>query len=1123
MKQTEQTKQSKSSSHDSASRNLTVVGIGSSAGGLEAVTALLRALPAETGKVYVLVQHLDPNRQSLLPGLVAKHANIPVEEAVHNQKVKPNHVYVMPHDKDVTLSGSTLKLAARAMNGKIHMPINNFFQSLAASAKKRAIGVILSGTASDGTSGCGAIKKAGGVTIAQDATAGHQGMPQAAINSGDVDFIMSPDGIAEYLGGKGGSQPQKQSEEEQAEAGGEEDSMQRVFTILHSSKNVDFRNYKTTTTWRRIHRRMSLKHIDTLEEYIQYLQQDNSEQDALHQDLLINVTSFFRDPDTLQFMKDTVLPRLFKHRTGNEPIRVWVPGCAAGQEAYSLAIILSEFIAEKSLHVSMQIFGTDVNKNSVEKARAGVYSPVEVANVSPERLERFFEVADDGYRISKSIRRVCIFAPQNVFADPPFSRLDIISCCNLLIYLNAGLQEKIIRTFQYALEPNGYLVLGASESIGGSEKFTRLDKQQRVYSRKQPLPASAAGASSIVPEPAAPASRHSASASTTQPPAMTGEAAIRKEVDSLLLNYYTPASVVVDDELEIIQFRGSTEPYLGHSSGTASLSLIRMARHGLAFELRSAIHKVRRNKQPFKKTGILLEQGGRATEVGFEVIPVNGGQQSGVYYLILFSSADKAQPEPDTAFAVQQEDASRAAASNRRVEQLQQELTQAREDMRALTEDQEAANEELQTANEEIVSRNEELQSINEELETSKEEIEASNEELVTVNQELRSRNEEVAAARHYAETIIRTVMLPLLVLDGDLRVKSANRAFCQTFKVSENATTGKLLYQIGDDQWDIPSLRTLLSEVLPRSNSFDGYEIEHTFPSIGHKIMVLNARKFHRNGDNILLVIEDVTRQREQTRQKIDLEKNNAMIAKERFQLKELNAIKDEFISLASHQLRTPATAVKQYVGMVLEGFVGHITKRQRQMLKAAFESNDRQLKIVDDLLKVARVDQGRVYLAKLRCDIGALLEDIIAAQYSVFQERGQRLHFTPPKRKVMAEIDPALMRMVVENILDNASKYSPCDTSVEVGLEQHGKQTSVSVKDNGIGIYKKDLKKVFDKFARAESGGFASPDGSGLGLYWAKRIVELHGGTIEVDSRKGHGSVFTVTTPSVSKVQTK
>jgi two-component system CheB/CheR fusion protein len=436
--------------------------------------------------------------------------------------------------------------------------------------------------------------------------------------------------------------------------------------------------------------------------------------------------------------------------------------------------------------------------------------------------------------------------------------------------------------------------------------------------------------------------------------------------------------------------------------------------------------------------------------------------------------------------------------------------------MRSLTEDQEAANEELQTANEEIVSRNEELQSMNEELETAKEEAEASNEELTTVNDELRSRNEEVSQAREFADAIIRTIPVPLLVLDGELRVTSLNRAFCDTFRVDEKETAGQLLYQLGNGQWDIPSLRELLSDILPKDKSLHGYVIEHDFPSIGRKTMRLSGRKFERGGQQILLIIEDVTEERAQIQQRIDLEKKNAVMAEEQIQLKQLSDSKDEFISLASHQLRTPATVVKQFLGMVLEGYKGRVAKQQREFLAAAYDSNDQQLKIISDLLQIARIDQGQIQLDASRRDIGALLRDTIAAQRPVFREHGQTIHFEPPPRKIHASVDPTLMRSAIDNILDNASKYSAAGAAVEVSLVRRpGAVAAISIADHGSGIYKKDLGRLFEKFSQAGSDSNAS-GGSGLGLYWARQITSLHGGDIEVSSRKNRGSTFTITFPA-------
>lgn len=480
------------SPHPKEAHTFPIVGIGASAGGLEAVSNLLQALPADTGMGFVVVQHMDPGRKSILADLLVKTTSMPVQEAKHNAAVEPNHVYVIPHDKDMTIAGGTLCLSERTKSGNLHMPIDQFFRSLAQDCGSRAIGIILSGTASDGTAGFGAIKdEEAGVTFAQDETAAYQGMPKAAIDSGKADFVLAPADIAKQLATMS-SHPYLAAPAEEAPGAREEPpiagetAVKKIFALLQRNTKLDFSHYKTTTTQRRIRRRMLLNGFTGLEGYLGHLQENSSEIDALHGDLLINVTSFFRDPDTVQALKDEVFPSLVKDRPVDQPIRIWVPGCAGGQEAYSTAMALSEFLSEQPRSIPMQVFGTDVSKAAIDKARSGLYSKEDAGSVSPERLERFFTKSGDNYQISKSIREVCIFAPQNVFADPPFSRLDIISCCNLLIYLEADLQQKIIRTFQYALKPAGYLVLGKSETVGNSaEQFSQIDKKRKIYTRKE--------------------------------------------------------------------------------------------------------------------------------------------------------------------------------------------------------------------------------------------------------------------------------------------------------------------------------------------------------------------------------------------------------------------------------------------------------------------------------------------------------------------------------------------------------------------------------------------------------------------------------------------------------------
>lgn len=826
-----------------------LVGIGGSAGAVEAILELVQNLSSHTGMAYVFLMHQNPDYESKMTELLSRKAKLPVLEAEHDMRVEADFFYVIPPGKEMVLADGHFSLSKRT-EGYDYMPINRFFNSLAETYKEYAVGVVLSGADSDGAQGVKAIKAAGGLTFAQNETARFQSMPRSAVAEGAVDLVLSPADMAEEFKALA---KQKESYYEalqdlKSDKAPHDDDLQAILQMVQKSAGVDFGQYKINTVKRRIIRRMVLHRLNTLKEYVGWIKANPAEVQLLFNDLLINVTQFFRDPDLSEYVKETLLPEIIRGKRHNEPVRIWVPACSSGQEVYSLAILLVEVLGEQYTHLPIQIFATDLSETAINKARLGVYNKGEIAEISPKRLQRFFTKIDGSYRIIKSIRDLCVFAVHNIAKDPPFSRLDIVSCCNLLIYIDNPLQKKIISTFHYSLTNNGYLILGKSETIGNSAQlFSQLEKKLKIYAKKKDTTAKALFDMSY---------QKPAAAEGRQPPFQklkTDENDLEKAVDNLLLKKFTPASVVIDGNMDIVQFRGSTGLFLEPTPGKASLNLLKMARPGLGFELRNAVHKAMKSVEPVRKTGVEIGNNGKVHHINIEIIPLKT-ELDDPYYLVAF---EEAPPPPESQLS---------NLKDKRVGQLEAELAALREDMRSIVESQEAANEEMQSANEEIVSSNEELQSINEELETSKEEVESSNEELVTINQELQLRNDQLTETQDYAEAVFSTIREALVILDKSLRVKTANFVFYKTFQLREEHTEGRLLYDLNHKQWDIPKLRELLEDVLPDNTYIYGFEIAHNFPGIGEKMLVLNARRVSQkiHGDElILLAIEDITEHR--------------------------------------------------------------------------------------------------------------------------------------------------------------------------------------------------------------------------------------------------------------------
>jgi two-component system, chemotaxis family, CheB/CheR fusion protein len=835
-----------------------IVGVGASAGGLEAFTQLLRSLPEKAAMAFVLVQHLDPTHKSSLVELLSRAAKLPVEEIEDGVTIQPNVIYVNPENVEVTIENGMLHLHPRAESSQPSLPINRFFISLAEDQQNRAIGVVLSGAAHDGTLGLQAIRSVGGITFAQDKTASVQGMPESAIQADVVDFVLPPDEIAGILvriGDK--SIGRLESIEEVGDPG-----LHTILALVRDRVGVDMAPYKTPTLNRRIHRRLLVLNLSSLSGYAKYLEDNPAEIDALYQDMLINVSHMFRDKATLELLESKVLPALAAKGTAKQPMRMWVAGCASGEEAYSLAIICREFLDRWSLSISVQIFATDLSARMIAQARSGLYTPSALTGVSEQRLERFFTREGDNRRVVQDIREMCVFAQHNLLVDPPFSQMDLISCCNVLIYFKPTSQQKLINAFHYALKPGGFLILSPSETVGTSRAlFSLLDKSHKVYIRKTPSSVSyLSPGSNFAPRPtfnvAKPMGR------------VEDESDVGKLADNLLLARFTPGSVVIDNDMEIVQFRGATSMYLEPSPGKASLNIFKMARPGLGIHLRKAIREVKKDKQPFQCDVVIKHDKGPRS-ITLEVLPLIATATTEPYFLVVFAENSSDTLHTDTSLVSQpQSKPPKFDAKDRQILQLDLELTEAQNELRRISEDHEAIVQELQLSNEEIRSANEELQTLNEELETTSEELASSNEELTTTNQALRDSNGRLKSSRDFAEAIIQTVRESLIVLSSDLQVRIANESFYRTFSVTAEMTEGKYIYDLGDGQWRIPQLQSLLEDILPKNSHFEDYIVEHTFPNIGPKKMLLDARRIPtKDGEGeymVLLAIEDITEQKQ-------------------------------------------------------------------------------------------------------------------------------------------------------------------------------------------------------------------------------------------------------------------
>jgi two-component system CheB/CheR fusion protein len=955
-----------------------IVGIGASAGGLEALEQFFSHLPNKTGIAFVVVTHQDPHREGLLAELVQRFTPMPVVVIQDRMQVREDTVYVIPPNADLSILHGTLTLMEPVLTKGLRLPIDLFFRYLADDQDGKAIGIILSGMGSDGTLGVRALKERTGIVMVQDPNSTKfNSMSESAIATGLVDYIapaeMLPKLLMEYVEHISHLPP-----DQFVPSAALENSLSQIFILVRTRTGRDYSLYKSTTIRRRIARRMSMRLITQIEDYVRYLRENPQELDILAHELLIGVTRFFRDPEAWDALQEDVLPALFESKKGESVLRVWVVGCSTGEEAYSMAIVLKEMLEsqQRSKDVRIQIFATDLDQEAIETARIGRYPSNIAMDVSSERLDHFFSQEDNHYRIRQEIREMVIFAPQNVISDPPFTHMDILSCRNLLIYLSPELQKKLIPLFYLALDPGGILFLGTAETIGGyTDLFSAVDSKRKIFKRKDAAPRAAVQ----LDLPAAFRLPAGGAAEERAPPASARGVSMADITQKNLLEEYAPPAVLVRANGDVAYIHGRTGKYLEPSPGKVTTNINAMAREGLQYPLTTALRAAVKEKHEVTVEDIRVRTNGGHQRIRLTVRPVPRPKDAEDLFLVVFEDNPEVTPRPVPEKEGVEEEISRGPAC----EELKRELTFTQAQLKNTIEEMQSSQEEMKSMNEELQSTNEELQSTNEEMITGKEELQSLNEELLTVNTELQKKIDALSQstddmqnvirsteipmlfldnqlrvrkftesmskivslmgsdigrpivdlsinlkdqhlvehvkevletlqqvkkpvqtlegewfemrilpyrtaenriagvvitfmditetkrleiylrdARAYAENIIATIREPLIVLDAELRVVTANRSFYRTFQVTQDEVEGRLIYTIGNHQWDVSELRQLLEGILPKNSEFDNYRVEQDFPQLGHRIMLLNARRILSDAgpDLILLAIEDIT-----------------------------------------------------------------------------------------------------------------------------------------------------------------------------------------------------------------------------------------------------------------------
>ncbi|MEX0661890.1 MAG: chemotaxis protein CheB [Balneolaceae bacterium] len=1100
-----------------------VVGIGASAGGLTAFKKLLKAIPEDSGMAYVLVQHLDPNHDSLLSKILQKVTKIPVLEISDDCKTEPDHIYVMPSNKIMVATDGILKLEPRPKRTETpHLPINIFFESLAEVHDSHAIGVLLSGTGSDGTKGLKSIKDNGGITLAQDEeSAEYEGMPDSAKESGVVDFILPPDRIPEKLLELTNIISTPDALHKAPPLGNDDDVFRQIISLLQVRKGVDFTYYKQTTIRRRILRRTALNKKTNVGDYLTYLRKNREEQNTLYQDFLIPVTSFFRDPEIFKNVRETCLPIIKKNRTDGEPLRVWVAGCSTGEEAYSLAILFKEFFTAHSLKNSeekIQIFASDLSEPAIQKARLGIYSEIETAGVSEKRRNEFFVKLNGKYQVTRQIRDMCVFANHNFLKDPPFGKMDLISCRNVLIYMEPYLQKKALTTFHYALNSTGFLLLGKSETTGGvPDLFSVATKSDKIYSRKN-VPSKFMAVVSRRTE-------LDFNLKDDNPKTEKKSPDFQKKADEIMLSKYTPAGVVVNEAMDIVQFRGKTSDYLEQTSGKPSHNLFILAKQGMAFELRALLNKAKKEKAAVKKEMISVKTNKGLSTISIEAIPLPNTIEP--YFLVLFQNSSARTAPPSEA----DKEASKKSSEDEkdlRIRQLEQELMEMRENMRSITEDQEAANEELQSANEELMSGSEELQSLNEELETSKEELQSTNEELIVVNHEMINLNEQLAAERNYSQSIVANIREPLLVLDKNLCIRLANNAFYKLFKMNEKETEGTLIFNLGDKHWNIPELRKLFKEIIPQKSMIHDFEVTHTFPNIGELIMLLNARevKSEKNQEKmILLSIEDITKRVNERKKIHDIrEQHTKELLQNNKDLVKMNKELEAFAYVSSHDLQEPLRKIQTFAGRILEKESGNLSNKGKKYFTIMQDSANRMQGLIEDLLNFSRLTTAEREFETV--NLKKIIEEVKDTFKESINEKDARIDIS---KNCEIYVIVFQFRQLLHNLISNALKYSKPGKPPKIvihcnikkgsqltpkNLSPQKKYYHITVTDNGIGFEEEFSEKIFEVFQKLHPK--EEYPGTGIGLATVKKIVNNHHGIIKAKSELNKGTTFEIYIPA-------
>lgn len=1054
-----------------AAEPLTVVGIGASAGGLKALQRFVEAVPADSGMAYVVIMHLDPERESRIAEILQDRTSVPVRQVTRATRVKPDHVYVIPPGFDLEMADATLRVPARGAHPQ-HSPVDLFFRTLAKAYGAHAVGVVLSGTGSDGAAGVRHIREHGGVTVAQlPAEADFDGMPAAAIATGQVDLVLPSAQIpGELLRLRRMPSPLPQDEP----PADTEAQLARVFTALRGRTGRDFRLYKRPTVLRRLERRLRFNGVRSVQEYLALLQESDAEARALVRDLLISVSGFFRDPDAFHALAGLV-PSLFEGKGPDDAVRVWVAGCATGEEAYSIAILLSEHAATLPAPPTIQMFATDVDEKGYAWGRDALYSASVVADLPEARLSRFFVPEAGGYRVSKPLRETVLFAVHDVLQDPPFARMDLISCRNLLIYLQPAAQEQVLATFHYALRPGGVLFLGAAELAGEGGRFAPAAGVQRIYRRDE-------GPHRVPPRlsTADPAPRLAA------PPAGEGHRPPGFSYGALhlrLLEAYAPPSVVVDERLQVVHLSGRAGDYLHLGAGEPSRGVIDLTRGDLRMELRAALYQAFDKGLPTVRR---VRTDGRMVTLRVAAPQEDG--EGGRFTLVVFDDDDEAEET-----AARAEVPGGAADGGR-----DEELRRMREQLESTSAARDGMVAELRSANDELLSINEEQKAASEELETSREEIQSINEELTTINQEHQNTIEELKRTNADLRNLIESTEVGTVFVDREMRIRRYTPAAGALFNFAATDVgrpLGHITHRLHYAELEADAQRVLASQ----------RRMEREVGSDGGAWYIVRINPYRALDDAIdgaVLTFFDISA-RKRAEEELLQAKDEA---------EQANLAKGTFLATLSHEFRTPLNGMLGYADIL--HLDGPLTPAQEHKISRIRAGGWHLAGMIDEILAFARLDAGQERVRTERTDARGIAREAYALVGPVAQSKGLAFVLDLPDEDVPVETDAGKAGQVLVNLCGNAVKYTQRG-EVRLAVWGDGERVVFEVRDTGMGIAPEHHGHIFERFWQVEGASTRSFGGMGIGLAAAREFSRLLGGDVEVESEVGRGSTFRVWLP--------